>query len=205
MNYFVTAIHTDSGKTLISAILTYALQADYWKPVQCGEESRDLQTVKGLVNNNHCLFYEEAYFFKTPASPHAAAKAEGRVIEMDKIILPQTENNHMIIEGAGGVLVPLNDKNFVIDIAEKFSAEIILVSNIYLGSINHTLLSINELRRRNIKVKGIIFNGPENKETEDYILNYSGYPCLLKVRPEKIVNAEVVAKYAVKLFESWEE
>jgi dethiobiotin synthetase len=202
MNYFITAIGTDSGKTLVSAILTQALQADYWKPVQCGFP-RDVETVRELINNNHSLFYEESYLFSNPMSPHAAAKAEGKVIEMGKIILPDTDNSNLIIEGAGGVLVPLNDKSFVIHIAEKFAAEIILVSNIYLGSINHTLLAINELKRRNVKMKGIIFNGPENTETENFILNYSSWKCLLKIRPEKEINQEVVTRYAIKLFENW--
>jgi dethiobiotin synthetase len=204
MIYFVTAIHTDSGKTVVSAILSHALQADYWKPIQCGVESRDVKTVRNLVDNNHVLCHKETYLFNTPASPHAAAKAEAREINLKEIILPETNGNPLIIEGAGGVLVPLNDKDFVIDIAEKFDAEIILVSNIYLGSINHTLLTVNEIKRRNLKVKGIIFVGAENKESEDFILRYSAYKCLLRIRPEKEINQELITKYAVKLFENWD-
>lgn len=205
MRYFVTAIGTDSGKTLVSAILTHALQADYWKPVQCGVEKRDVDTVRELVNNNHSLFYEESYLLQLPASPHAAAKAEGVEIDMDRILLPDNDGNTLIIEGAGGVLVPLNDTSFIIDLAEKFEARVVLVVNIYLGCINHTLLTINELERRNVKVKGLIFNGEENKDTEDFILNYSGYPCLLRIRPEKVISQEVVTHYSIKLFESWNE
>jgi dethiobiotin synthetase len=205
--YFVTSIHTDSGKTLVSAILTYALQADYWKPVQCGMEERDTDTVRKLVSNLHCICHDESYLFKAAMSPHAAAKLEGREINLRNINIPKTDNT-LVVEGAGGVMVPLNDKDFVIDIAEKIKAEIILVSNIYLGSINHTVLTINEIKRRNLKVKGIIFNGPENKETEEFILKYSGYKCLykclLRVRPEREITEEVITKYAVKLFENWE-
>lgn len=203
MNYFVTAIGTDSGKTLVSAILTHALQADYWKPVQCGIP-RDTDTVRSLVNNNHSLFYEESYLFKHPLSPHAAAEKEGKKIEIEKILLPNTNNSNLIIEGAGGILVPLDQDKFVINLAEKFESEIILVSNIYLGSINHSLLTINELKRRKLKVKGIIFNGEENKETENVIMHYSGYKCLLKIRPEKEINQEVVTRYAIQLFENWD-
>jgi dethiobiotin synthetase len=203
MDYFVTAIHTDSGKTLVSAILTYALQADYWKPVQCGFP-RDLDTVKSLVTNKHCLFFEEAYLLKEPMSPHAAAKLENVTIDLNKIEKPDNEDHTLIIEGAGGVMVPLNDKDFVIDLAAKLNAEIILVSNNYLGSINHTLLTVNEIKRRGLTVKGIIFNGPENKETEKFILNYSGYKCLLKIKPEEVINDEVIGKYAVQLFQNWE-
>jgi dethiobiotin synthetase len=203
MKYFVTAIHTDSGKTLVSTILTQALQADYWKPVQAGFP-RDLETVKSLIYNKHCLFFEETYLLKEAMSPHAAAGKEGIRIDIDKIVAPDNDDNDLIIEGAGGVLVPLNDKDFVIDLIKKLDAEIILVSNIYLGSINHTLLTINEIKRRNIPVKGIIFNGPENKDTEDFILNYSGYRCLLRIRPEEKITEEVITKYSVKLFENWD-
>ncbi|HWZ22331.1 MAG TPA: AAA family ATPase, partial [Cytophagaceae bacterium] len=126
-------------------------------------------------------------------------------IELGKILLPQNGGNHIVIEGAGGVLVPLNEKDFVIDIAVKFEAEIILVSNNYLGSINHTLLTVQELKKRNLKVKGIIFNGQPNAETEDFILRYSGYKCLLRILPENFINQEMVTQYAIKLFENWDE
>jgi dethiobiotin synthetase len=204
MNYFVTAIGTDSGKTIVSAILTEALQADYWKPIQAGKEDRDVEMVAKLINNGHSFCYEESYLLSKPMSPHAAAKEEGIKIELDKIILPKNGGNPIIIEGAGGVLVPLNEKDFVIDIAAKFRAEIILVSNNYLGSINHTLLTVQELKKRNLKIKGIIFNGPPNAETEDFILNYSGYKCLLRILPEDIINQEMVTQYAIKLFENWD-
>ncbi len=205
MNYFVTAIGTDSGKTLVSAILTEALQADYWKPIQSGKENRDFDTVVALINNNHSFCYEESYLLTSPIAPHAAAKEEGIAIELKAINLPQNGGNTFVIEGAGGVLVPLNEKEFVIDIAAKFDAEIILVSNTYLGSINHTLLTIQELKRRNLKVKGIVFNGIPNLETEAFILNFSGYRCLLRILPEKIINQEIITYYAIKLFENWDE
>lgn len=206
MNYFVTAIGTDSGKTLVSAILTEALQADYWKPVQSGgSEGRDVETVAKLINNGHSLLYQESYLLSKPLSPHAAAKADGVKIEMDKILIPQNNGNHLIIEGAGGIMVPLNEKDFVIDIAVKFEAEIILVSNHYLGSINHTLLTIEEIKRRKLKVKGIIFNGNSNPETEEIILKNSGYKCLLRILPEEKIDQETITRYAIRLFEHWNE
>ncbi|MFN6944411.1 MAG: dethiobiotin synthase [Cytophagaceae bacterium] len=204
MRYFITAIHTDSGKTLVSAIVTHALQADYWKPIQCGSP-KDKDTVASLLQSRHSIIFDESYFLKEPASPHAAAALENIRIDLKNVHLPENGGNTLVIEGAGGIMVPLNEKDFVIDIAEKFNAEVILVSNIYLGSINHTVLTINELKRRNVKVKGVIFNGSENKATEEYILNYSGYRCLLKIRPEPEINAGVVNKYALKLVENWDE
>ena len=156
-----------------------------------------------MINNNHSIIYDESYSLKAPLSPHAAAKLERIEIDLDKILLPEISGHDLIIEGAGGVLTPLNDKHFIIDIAAKFNAEIIIVANIYLGSINHTLLTINEIKKRKLNVRGIIFNGEENLETENFILNYSNYPCLLKIRPEKEVNEEMINKYAIKLFETW--
>ncbi len=202
--YFVTAIGTDSGKTVVSAILTQALQADYWKPVQCGTPT-DSNTVAKLINNMHCVIHPEAYLLPHPMSPHAAAKLAGVAIKLAEIKLPYTESNCLIIEGAGGAMVPLNDQDFVIDIAAQFDAPIVLVCNIYLGSINHSLLTINEIKRRGLKVKGIVFNGEENIETENYILNYSGYKCLLKLRPATTVDSEYIQANAIKLFENWDE
>lgn len=199
LSYFVSAISTDSGKTLVSAILTQALKADYWKPIQSGLP-KDADTVKSLVNFPVHV-HGSAYEFAKPASPHSAAKAENRNIDFESIQLPQT-SNHLVIEGAGGLLVPLNDTHFVADIAEKFNLELILVSNIYLGSINHTLLSVRELQRRNVQVKGIVFNGEQTPDTEDIILKYSGYRCLLRLRPEPVINQEVIEKYATLLLEN---
>lgn len=205
MNYFVTAIGTDSGKTLVSAILTEALQGDYWKPIQSGRDHRDVETVSQLLNNGHSLCYEEAYLLTEPIAPHAAAKKDGLKITLADISLPSNGGNHLIIEGAGGVMVPLNESEFIIELAAKFDAEIILVSNNYLGSINHTLLTVQELKRRNLNVKGIVFNGIPNEEAESSILHHSGLKCLLRILPEKKITQEIVTQYAVKLFENWNE
>lgn len=195
MNYFVTAIGTDSGKTLVSAILCKALNADYWKPVQAGFP-RDADTIKSLIPN--CTIHPESYLLNTPASPHAAAKIDGIEISLEKMLLPKT-NNSLIIEGAGGCLVPLNDKDFVIDIAQKFNAPIILVANLYLGSINHTLLTVELLKQRKLSVAGIIFNGKSNPESERIILKHSGYKTIWHVKEEPEINSETIANYAEKI------
>jgi dethiobiotin synthetase len=201
MNYFVTAIGTDSGKTVVSSILCKALQADYWKPVQAGLPG-DSETVKGLIGKGNSEVYPETYVFKTPASPHAAAALENITIRLENFVLP-AHTKDLIIEVAGGCLVPLNNYNFVIDLATKFHAEVILVSNLYLGSINHTLLSYETLRHRNLKVKGIIFNGEPNLESERIILHHTKLPCLLHIEQEKYVDEYMVEKYAKKLMETW--
>lgn len=203
MNYFITAIGTDSGKTLASAILCEALCADYWKPVQCGLP-RDTDTVRDLVSNTASIFYPERYLLKTPASPHAAAKIEGINIEIDSFKLPPTKNT-LIIEGAGGCLVPLNDQDFMIDLIAISGAKVIIVSNHYLGSINHTLLTIEALKRRNCAIKGLIFNGEPNPETEQIILAHTKIKCLLRIRKEAVVDEEVVRRYASAIKAAWHE
>lgn len=203
MNYFVTAIDTDSGKTIACAILCEALQADYWKPVQAGYP-RDLDTVKELVSNNKSCFHKESYLFRTAASPHASSKKEGVTIDVEQFKLPETSNT-IIIEGAGGCLVPLNDNDFIIDLVSKFSCEIVLVSDLYLGSINHTLLTVEAIQNRNLKLKGIIFNGEPNLESEKIILKHTGLPCLLKIYKEDFITPEIVRNYAQVLQSNWYE
>ena len=199
--YFVSAIGTDSGKTVVSAIICQALGADYWKPAQCGFP-RDLETVKSLVTAPGCNFFEEQYLLKTPASPHAAAKIDEVALSVGNFKLPSTDNN-LVIEGAGGLLVPLNDHENIVDLVTHFDAELILVSNLYLGSINHTLLSVEALKNRGLNVKGIIFNGEENKESESIILKRSGYPCLLNISQEDKIDSNTVVRYANELKTKW--
>ena len=197
MNYFVTAIHTDSGKTLVSAILCEALHADYWKPVQAGLPS-DSETVASLISNTATKIHTPAYRLKKPASPHASAKEEGVEIKPENFILPTTSCD-LIIEGAGGCLVPLAKDFFVIDLIVMFQTEVILVSNLYLGSINHTLLTVEALKKRKINIKGIIFNGEPNPESENIILSTTKIPLLLHILPEAIITKEVVQRYAQQL------
>ena len=201
MPYFVTAIGTDSGKTLVSAILTEALTADYWKPVQAGLPA-DTDTVKTLVSNEHTTFHQEAFRLNTPASPHAAARIDGVEVTVDEIGMVQTEND-LVIEGAGGLMVPINDTELVIDIARKPDIEVILVSNLYLGSINHTLLSVDYLKRNNFNVKGIIFNGEANEESERIIELHSGYRVLLRLPKLGMINKNIVRYWADELMPNW--
>ncbi|QMU27492.1 dethiobiotin synthase [Adhaeribacter radiodurans] len=195
---FVTGIGTDVGKTLVAAILTEALQADYWKPVQAGNlEFTDTDRVKELVSNAQSCFYPEAYRFHMPASPHLAAAAENIEINPDKFILPEA-TNHLVIEGAGGLLVPLTAEFLIIDLIAQLQAEVILVSQNYLGSINHTLLSILCLQQRQIPIKGIIFNGPPTPSSEDYITQYTRVPKLGALLPETEINLAMVQHYAAQ-------
>jgi len=194
-NYFITGIGTDVGKTVVAAILTEALEADYWKPIQAGDlEFSDTIKVHNLISNSKTVFHPEAYQLTEPMSPHAAAKIDEVEIDLDKIKLPKTKNN-LIVEGAGGLMVPLNDKDLIIDLIQKLDLEVVLVSQNYLGSINHTILSFESLKVRKLKVAGIIFNGETNEATEQYILNYTGVPCLGRVKQHQTVNKEIVLSY----------
>jgi dethiobiotin synthetase len=177
--YFITGIGTNVGKTFISAILTEALQADYWKPIQTGNtEDVDKNTVQQLISNTSSVCFKESYSFKEPVSPHLAAHLENTEINTDNIKLPPTKNKHLIIEGAGGLLVPLNEKQCVIDLAKQFDAQVILVCRNYLGCINHSLLSIDYLVKNNFKVKGIILNGTFNELVKSSIVNFADVPIL---------------------------
>ncbi len=199
MNYFVTGIGTDVGKTIVSAVLVEAIQADYWKPVQCGGlDYTDTQRVKNLISNQKTRFFDEVYSFKHPLSPHAAAKMENAEINIDNIILPETQNN-LIVEGAGGLMVPLNDKYLMLDLIKKFNLTVILVSKNYLGSINHTLLTAEVLKLNNIPVAGIIFNGIENKESESFIKNYTGLKIYGRVDYEDVIDKGFIKRNAEKL------
>ena len=188
----MTAIGTDSGKTVVSAILAYALKADYWKPIQAGYPT-DTTTIKNWIGES-IYYHPEGYLLEQPMSPHAAAKRDGVEVNLNKIKVPKT-NNDLVIEGAGGLLVPVNDQDNVVDLVKRFEAEIILVSNHYLGSINHTLLSYEYLKQNGYKVLGIVFNGEENEETERIILKRTRLPFLFRVDQEKVVDQEMLEKY----------
>lgn len=172
MNYFITGIGTNVGKTIVSAILTEVLQADYWKPIQSGTlEGKDSDIIKSLISNSKTVVHPETYLLKEPLSPHFAAKLDGVAIDLNKIQLPVTSNN-LIIEGAGGILVPINRSQYVIDIAKKLECEIILVISNYLGCINHSLLSIDYLIKNNYKIKALVLNGEFESEVKQAIVDY---------------------------------
>lgn len=191
-NIFVTGIGTGIGKTIVSAILVEKLKADYWKPVQSGDlDNSDTSKVKGLVSNTITKFYPEVYRLTQPFSPHKSAAIDGVTIEPEKIIAPVTDNT-VVIEGAGGLMVPLNSHFLMIDLIKKLGAEVILVSQNYLGSINHTILSLNALKQYDIPVTGIIFNGPVESYSRDFILSYTGVKPLGDIPEYELVDKKVI-------------
>jgi len=194
---FITGIGTDVGKTVVSSVIVEALKADYWKPVQTGSFfSTDTAKVQKWVSNPESKFHPEGYLLKQYMSPHAAAELEGIDIGLAGLNMPESTNSTLIMEGAGGLMVPLNRKEFMVDMISKFDAEVILVIQNYLGSINHSLLSIDVLKGRKLNILGIIFNGPPHQLSEDIIVDYSGLKVLGRINKEKDLNAEVISRYA---------
>ena len=191
---FVTGISTEVGKTITSAIITEALEADYWKPVQAGElENTDSDKVASLISNSKTKIHESSYKLTSPMSPHAAAEIDGVHIERDKIKEPETDN-HLVIEGAGGLLVPLNSDDTILDIIMP-NYKIIVVSRHYLGSINHSLLTINWLKQKGYDVS-VLFSGDENPTTEQIILKKTGVLSLGRINEEILFDKKVVKSYA---------
>ena len=157
--YFVTGIHTDAGKTVVSAALQLALDADYWKPIQAGDlEFGDTQRVQSYTGLADERYHPVRHALRTPASPHLAARRDGVDIQLTDFELPAT-HRPLLVEGAGGILVPLNERETVADLMVNLGLPVILVSRHYLGSINHTLLSIEVLRARGLKIAGIVYSG----------------------------------------------
>ena len=192
--YFITGISTEVGKTVASAIITEALEAAYWKPVQAGElDNCDTKKVERLVSNSKSKFYPNAYALKTPMSPHGAADIDGVKIDVKKIKPPKTKN-HLVIEGAGGLLVPLNDNDTILDLI-KSEYKVIVVSRHYLGSINHTLLMVNLLKEKGFDVS-ILFNGNKHKTTEDIIKKMTQAPVIGRIEEEPYFDKSVVKEYA---------
>ncbi len=201
MKIFVTGIGTDVGKTIASSIITESLEADYWKPIQAGDlDNSDSHKIQRYISNDKTLIHPNSYKLNTPASPHYAAELDGVVIDLNKIVEPQTKN-HLVVEGAGGVFVPINNTDCVIDLIRP-DYKVIVVSRHYLGSINHTLLTVEALQNRKIKVAGIIFSGEENKATESIILSKTGIKCIGRIEQEPYFDQNVIKDYAEQFREN---
>ena len=192
--YFITGISTEVGKTVAAAIVTEALEADYWKPIQAGElDNSDTHKVERFITNSKSVFHQNSYALKAPMSPHAAAEIDGLTIDIKKITAPKTDN-HLVIEGAGGLLVPLNNSKTILDII-KPTYKVIVVSRHYLGSINHTLLTVKLLQEKGFDVS-IIFSGDEHKTTEEIIKKMTNAVIIGRIEEEPYFDKNVIKEYA---------
>lgn len=202
MNIFVTGIGTGVGKTLVSAILTRALEADYWKPIQAGiEDGTDSEWVQNTLQDSDSTIHPELYKLKLPASPHIAARQEGINISIQKICASiPVINRNLIIEGAGGLMVPLNETAFVADLIKALDARVILVSRNYLGSINHSLLTAKVCRDLNLPVIGWIFND-QYLDYEEEIVRWSNFPKIATVPYSETTDGAFINSQAAALRE----
>lgn len=193
---FVSAIGTDSGKTLVSAILVKKWKADYWKPIQCGTPT-DSKTIARFCGCQTQIF-PETYLLKTPASPHFAASQEAAEIQLTDFKMPQT-NSPLVVEGAGGLLVPINRKQTIADLIQFLKIPLVLVVNHYLGSLNHSLLTLQEIKRREIPFSGIVFNGEDFQDAESIILDKAQVPCLFRMDRWEAIDANSVENFCKTL------
>ena len=194
--YIVTGIGTDIGKTVVSAILSEALKATYWKPIQAGDlDNSDSIKVNRWTSNNVTVL-EEKFSLNSPMSPHAAATIDGISIQINDIQKPELKRN-LIIEGAGGIMVPINENgDTYLDVFEELNLPVIIVSRNYLGSINHSLMTIEMIQNRGIEIKGIIFSGPTNEATENIILSKTKTICLARIPEADEINSEFIRDQA---------
>lgn len=196
MSIIIAGIHTGIGKTVCSAVICQALGYDYWKPVQAGElDNTDSIFIGKNVANTACVVHPERYRLHIPASPHYAAAMDGLEIKAGDFVLPGTANP-IVVETAGGVMSPLSSSFLNIDLMAQLNLPAILVSNNYLGSINHTLLTVAAMQQRNILIKGLVFSGQEFTSTRDFILEYSKLPLLFSIPHFDNINSDVIADFA---------
>lgn len=194
--FIVAGIGTNVGKTVVSAILATHLQADYWKPIESGTAAEsDTAAMHTLVDAERCTIHPPRYAFQAPLAPHHAARLEGRAIEACNLAKPQTERP-LVVEMAGGVCVPITTQLLAVDVFAEWNVPWILVSRNYLGSINHTLLSVEALNVRSIPIAGLIFNDHPNRDSEEAILNISKLPLLGRVLAELRIDRHTIQRYA---------
>ena len=197
---FVTGIGTGVGKTFVSAILARALGADYWKPVQAGyEDGTDSEWVSNWLQQTGSVVHPEVYRLAKPASPHIAAREEGITIDISKICEQIPKNDRtLLIEGAGGILVPLNESQFVADLIKAMGAKVILVSRNYLGSINHSLLTARVCRDMQIPVIGWVFND-QYLNYEEEIVKWSNFPRIASIPWTDNINGTFINSQAAAI------
>lgn len=189
---FITGTDTGVGKTVVSAILQAGLRGIYWKPIQSGlEQMTDTEWIRKITGLPEHHFLPETLRLKRPLSPHASAEAEGIHIELDTFQLPETKE-YLIVEGAGGIMVPLNERHFMLDLMKRLGLPILLVARSALGTINHTLLSLEKLRREGLEVFGVVMNGPKNPVNRKAIEYYGKVKVCVEIEPLPSINPKTL-------------
>jgi dethiobiotin synthase len=193
--FFVTGTDTGIGKTVVSSILTKGLDASYWKPIQAGlEEETDTEFVRRTTDLPAKQILSERYRLNTPMSPHAAADIDDVSIALDDFSLPDYHTDHLVVEGAGGLMVPINEEDMIIDLISYLSLPVVLVARSTLGTLNHTFLSLEALRRRDIPILGVVLNGPEHSSNRETIQEYGEIEILSEIDTINDINAQTLKK-----------
>ncbi|MGH9342595.1 MAG: dethiobiotin synthase [Terriglobia bacterium] len=193
LGIFITGTDTNVGKTVLSALLTAALNAVYWKPIQSGaREGTDRQAVMRWSEIPENRTRPESYCFDPPVSPHLAAREAGVEINLNEILLPQCDGAPLIVEGAGGVLTPLNERQTIVDLIRHLGLPVVIASRTTLGTINHTLLTLAALREAGAAVRGVVMLGPENGENRHAIEHYGATPVIGHVPRLAAINRAVL-------------
>lgn len=191
----VTGTGPDVGKTVVASILVAMFEADYWKPIECGSvETSDTETVKKLIETPSCV-HPPAYAFKKASSPHEAAEEEKIAIDRHQIVFPNSKRP-LVIETAGGILVPLTLETLALDVYRSWPCLWIVVTRHYIGSINHTLLTLEALKQRGIRPLALVFNGVKNQGTEEALSHFSHIPLLGRLEPEPAITLNTIKRYA---------
>jgi dethiobiotin synthetase len=195
-SHFITGTDTNVGKTVLSALLCAALPACYWKPVQTGaSEGTDRQQVISWAGISHEQTLPEAYIFDDPVSPHLAAERAGRQIHLETIARPpHAPSTPLVVEGAGGVLAPVNSHQFMTDLMLHLRLPVILAARSTLGTINHTLMSLQVLRTSGIEVRGVVLIGPENPENRKAIERYGKVQVIGQIPMVQTINRQVLCE-----------
>lgn len=191
--FFVTGTDTGIGKTVVSAMLTKSLNATYWKPIQAGlEDETDTEFVRRVTELPDNQIKPERYCLKTPMSPHGAADIDGVTIAMEDFVLPDYSTDHLVVEGAGGLLVPINRRDMIIDLISYLELPVVLVVRSTLGTLNHTFLSLEALRKRDIPVLGVVMNGPRHQSNYEAIRHYGDIEVLAEIEEMDEVNPQTL-------------
>ncbi len=197
---FITGTDTNIGKTVVSAILMAGTGGDYWKPVQSGTvDGTDSQFIQSLLGCSAERIHKERFVLSQPLSPHAAALIDDEHINLSDFVLPEAGDRNLIVEGAGGVLVPLNEQHLVVDLIERLDLPAIVVARSGLGTINHTLMTLRTLRSQGVQVIGVIMNGTKNQSNRQAIEHYGQIPVIGEVEPLAVLSPDVL-KSAFKQF-----
>lgn len=191
---FVTGTDTDVGKTVVSSWLVRGWEADYWKPVQTGTiGGRDCDTVRRLAGLSDDRIHPSAWDLKAPLSPHTAARVEDKTLSIGDFTLPAT-SRPLVVEGAGGVLVPLNWHDLMIDLMRRLRLPVLVAARSGLGTINHTLLTLEALRRRGLEVLGVVMVGPPDALNRESIEHFGRVPVIAQIPPLEPLSAETLAR-----------